>query len=84
MSLQWICVPFVLMSPHTLDISQTLMNNTLHAPWIGKPELKKTWIMIDDFLYFVRKQQYVQYQIQSSTLHILSVMIHKKYLITCN
>ncbi|XP_068184085.1 high-affinity choline transporter 1-like [Antennarius striatus] len=47
-----ICAPFVMTSPHTLDISQTLMNNTLNAPWIGQPELKKIWIMIDDFLYF--------------------------------
>ncbi|XP_068184037.1 high-affinity choline transporter 1-like isoform X1 [Antennarius striatus] len=46
----WVCVPFVLMNPSTLDISQTLMNNTLHAPWIGQPEMKKIWIMIDDFL----------------------------------
>ncbi|XP_073338703.1 high-affinity choline transporter 1-like [Pagrus major] len=48
----WLCVPFVLMNPSTMDISQTLKNNTLHAPWIGTPGLKKTWIMIDDFLYF--------------------------------
>ncbi|XP_039640427.1 high-affinity choline transporter 1-like isoform X2 [Perca fluviatilis] len=48
----WICVPFALMNPYSLDISQTLMNNTLHAPWIGTPGLKKTWIMIDDFLFF--------------------------------
>ncbi|XP_037639121.1 high-affinity choline transporter 1-like isoform X1 [Sebastes umbrosus] len=48
----WLCVPFVLMNPSCLDISQTLMNNTLHAPWIGTPGLKKTWIMIDDFLLF--------------------------------
>ncbi|XP_018516261.1 high-affinity choline transporter 1-like isoform X1 [Lates calcarifer] len=47
----WICVPFVLMNPNCLDISQTLMNNTLHAPWIGAPGLKETWIMIDDFLF---------------------------------
>ncbi|XP_068597190.1 high-affinity choline transporter 1-like [Brachionichthys hirsutus] len=46
----WLCVPFVLMNPSTLDISQTLMNNTLHAPWIGQPELKNAWRMIDDFL----------------------------------
>ncbi|XP_068597619.1 high-affinity choline transporter 1-like [Brachionichthys hirsutus] len=46
-----ICVPFVMTSPHTVDISQTLMNNTLNAPWIGQPELKKIWIMIDDFLF---------------------------------
>ncbi|XP_041804064.1 high-affinity choline transporter 1-like [Chelmon rostratus] len=48
----WLCVPFVMMNPHTMDISQTLMNNTLHAPWIGQPELKKTWILIDNFLFF--------------------------------
>ncbi|XP_068184068.1 high-affinity choline transporter 1-like [Antennarius striatus] len=46
-----ICVPFVMTSPHTLDISQTLMNNTLNAPWIGQPEMKKIWIMIDDLLF---------------------------------
>ncbi|KAM9336296.1 high-affinity choline transporter 1-like [Symphorus nematophorus] len=48
----YLCVPFILMNPHTLDISQTLMNNTLHAPWIGALELKKIWIMIDSFLFF--------------------------------
>nr|XP_046258047.1 high-affinity choline transporter 1-like [Scatophagus argus] len=48
----WLCVPFVLMNPHSLDISQTLLNNTLHAPWIGKLELNRTWIMMDDFLFF--------------------------------
>ncbi|XP_068184072.1 high affinity choline transporter 1-like [Antennarius striatus] len=47
----WVCAPFVLTSPHTLDISQTLMNNTLHAPWIGQLQLKRSWIMIDDFLF---------------------------------
>ncbi|XP_041645749.1 high-affinity choline transporter 1-like [Cheilinus undulatus] len=44
------CVPFVLLNPSTLDISQTLMNNTLHAPWIGRPGLEKTWIMVDNLL----------------------------------
>ncbi|XP_008319724.2 high-affinity choline transporter 1-like, partial [Cynoglossus semilaevis] len=48
----WLCVPFVLMNPNTLDISQTLLNNTLHAPWIGEPDLKKTGLMIDQFLLF--------------------------------
>ncbi|XP_068184424.1 high-affinity choline transporter 1-like isoform X5 [Antennarius striatus] len=46
-----ICAPFVLMNPATMDISQTLMNNSLHAPWIGQPDLKKTWIIIDDVLF---------------------------------
>ncbi|XP_042358434.1 high-affinity choline transporter 1-like isoform X2 [Plectropomus leopardus] len=48
----WVCAPFVLMSPHTLDIGQTFMNNSLHTPWIGTPGLEKAWIIIDDFLFF--------------------------------
>ncbi|XP_034538136.1 high-affinity choline transporter 1-like [Notolabrus celidotus] len=52
-----ICVPFVLMNPFTLDISQTLMNNTLHAPWIGAPKLEKIWIMIDNFLFLALGSQ---------------------------
>ncbi|XP_068183762.1 high-affinity choline transporter 1-like [Antennarius striatus] len=48
----WLCVPFILMNPSTLDISQTLTNNTLHAPWIGQPELKNAWILLDGFLVF--------------------------------
>ncbi|XP_068604348.1 high-affinity choline transporter 1-like [Brachionichthys hirsutus] len=47
-----ICVPFVMMSPYTMDISQTLTNSTSHAPWIGQLELKKTWTIIDQFLVF--------------------------------
>ncbi|XP_072247618.1 high-affinity choline transporter 1-like [Leuresthes tenuis] len=46
-----ICAPFVMTNPHSLNISQTLMSNTVHAAWIGTPELKRIWIMIDDFLY---------------------------------
>ncbi|XP_028324680.1 high-affinity choline transporter 1-like [Gouania willdenowi] len=46
-----ICVPFVLTNPHCLNISDTLMNNTLHAPWIGSPDLSRTAIIIDDFLF---------------------------------
>ncbi|XP_063731376.1 high-affinity choline transporter 1-like [Eleginops maclovinus] len=48
----WMCVPFVLMNPDCSDITQTLMNNTRHAPWIGALELKNTWILIDEFLSF--------------------------------
>ncbi|XP_023122537.2 high-affinity choline transporter 1-like isoform X1 [Amphiprion ocellaris] len=49
----FICVPFVMMNPSSLSISETLMNNTLHAPWIGTLQLERTWIMIDDFIFFV-------------------------------
>uniref|UniRef100_A0A3B3ZH26 Solute carrier family 5 member 7 n=1 Tax=Periophthalmus magnuspinnatus TaxID=409849 RepID=A0A3B3ZH26_9GOBI len=46
----WLCVPFILMNPHTVRIDETLMNNTLHTPWIGKPHLERIWIMLDNFL----------------------------------
>lgn len=54
--LQWICVPFVLTNPHTMDISQTLINNTLHAPWIGEMQPRSIGIITDDFLCFVRRE----------------------------
>ncbi|CAG05146.1 unnamed protein product, partial [Tetraodon nigroviridis] len=47
----WVCVPFIMMNPHIVDINKTLKNNTIHAPWIGQPELKRAWIMADDFLF---------------------------------
>uniref|UniRef100_A0A3B4AKJ4 Solute carrier family 5 member 7 n=1 Tax=Periophthalmus magnuspinnatus TaxID=409849 RepID=A0A3B4AKJ4_9GOBI len=49
--LMGICVPFVLVSPHSMNIGETLMNNTLHPPWIGSVNPKKVWIMMDDFLF---------------------------------
>lgn len=55
--LQWICVPFVLTDSHVQDIGQTLTNNSVHAPWMGEVELKNTWMMIDNFLFFVRRPQ---------------------------
>ncbi|KAJ0004827.1 hypothetical protein NQD34_011041 [Periophthalmus magnuspinnatus] len=47
---EWLCLPFILMNPHTVRIDETLMNNTLHTPWIGKPHLERIWIMLDNFL----------------------------------
>ncbi|XP_029962364.1 high-affinity choline transporter 1-like [Salarias fasciatus] len=47
-----VCVPFVMTNPHCLNISHTLLNNSLHAPWIGKPELSRIWILIDDFFFW--------------------------------
>ncbi|KAI3363508.1 hypothetical protein L3Q82_012111, partial [Scortum barcoo] len=56
----WVCVPFALMSPYSMNIGQTLMNNTLHTPWIGAPGVKKTWKMIDNFLFFALGSQAYQ------------------------
>ncbi|XP_037638691.1 high-affinity choline transporter 1-like isoform X2 [Sebastes umbrosus] len=43
----WFCVPFVLMSPFSLDITQTALNNTLQAPWMGTLEWDKAWRWVD-------------------------------------
>ncbi|TNN44033.1 High affinity choline transporter 1 [Liparis tanakae] len=43
----WFCVPFVLMSPSSVDITQTALNNTFQAPWLGKLEADKAWRWID-------------------------------------
>ncbi|XP_068605963.1 high-affinity choline transporter 1-like [Brachionichthys hirsutus] len=79
----WVCVPFVLMNPHTLDISETLMNNTLHAPWIGQPELKRTWLMIDDFLFLAVGSTGYQI-IHQRTLSASSTAIAKKICIAAS
>ncbi|KAK7904591.1 hypothetical protein WMY93_017198 [Mugilogobius chulae] len=57
----WTCVPFVLMNSSTLNIRQTLINNTLHAPWIGNVNPKRIGILVDNFLYFALGSQGYQY-----------------------
>uniref|UniRef100_UPI0037E7C2CE high-affinity choline transporter 1-like n=1 Tax=Semicossyphus pulcher TaxID=241346 RepID=UPI0037E7C2CE len=47
----WICVPFVMMNPYSMDITETAFNNTVHAPWIGKLEANMVWRAIDYFLF---------------------------------
>ncbi|XP_067467163.1 high-affinity choline transporter 1-like [Thunnus thynnus] len=47
----WICVPFLLTNRYSLDITQTALNNTLHAPWFGQLEANMAWRAIDYFLF---------------------------------
>ncbi|XP_051274091.1 high-affinity choline transporter 1-like isoform X2 [Dicentrarchus labrax] len=47
----WICVPFVLTNPYSLDITQTALNNTFQAPWINRLERKFVWTYIDNFFF---------------------------------
>ncbi|XP_071394760.1 high-affinity choline transporter 1-like [Centroberyx affinis] len=44
----WLCVPFTLMNPVSLDITQTALNNTLQAPWIGTLEAERAWMWVDN------------------------------------
>ncbi|XP_034407322.1 high-affinity choline transporter 1-like isoform X2 [Cyclopterus lumpus] len=46
----WLCVPFVLMSPTSVDITTTSFNHTFQAPWVGTLTADRAWLWIDLFL----------------------------------
>ncbi|XP_039871501.1 high-affinity choline transporter 1-like isoform X1 [Simochromis diagramma] len=46
----WLCVPFTLMNPHSMDITKTAFNFTYQAPWIGSVDKERLWRWIDHFL----------------------------------
>ncbi|KAK7929684.1 hypothetical protein WMY93_006079 [Mugilogobius chulae] len=46
----WVCVPFLMTNPHSLDISLTAYNATFQAPWVGTVELEESGKWFDDFM----------------------------------
>ncbi|XP_077426777.1 high affinity choline transporter 1-like [Vanacampus margaritifer] len=46
----YVCVPFLLTNPHSLDISLTAYNETFQAPWIGTVPLDEAGKWFDDFM----------------------------------
>ncbi|XP_047440978.1 high-affinity choline transporter 1-like [Mugil cephalus] len=46
----WLCVPFILMSPQSADITKTAFNFTYQAPWLGSVDKEMAWKWIDNFL----------------------------------
>ncbi|XP_034545066.1 high-affinity choline transporter 1-like [Notolabrus celidotus] len=46
----WLCVPFILMNPHSADITETAFNYTYQAPWIGSVDGDRAWRWIDNVL----------------------------------
>ncbi|XP_077381497.1 high affinity choline transporter 1-like [Festucalex cinctus] len=46
----WVCVPFLLTNPHSVDISLTAYNETFQAPWIGTVPLDEAGKWFDDFM----------------------------------
>uniref|UniRef100_UPI0037E7ED78 high affinity choline transporter 1-like isoform X1 n=1 Tax=Semicossyphus pulcher TaxID=241346 RepID=UPI0037E7ED78 len=46
----WVCVPFLLTNPHSVDISLTAYNETFQAPWVGTVELDEAGKWFDDFM----------------------------------
>lgn len=46
----WLCVPFVLMSSYTDDITKSAHTFTYQAPWTGSVNKQNVWIWLDNFL----------------------------------
>lgn len=51
--MQWVCVPFLMTNPHSMDISLTAYNETFQAPWVGTVELDEAGKWFDDFMLLV-------------------------------
>ncbi|XP_075899356.1 high-affinity choline transporter 1-like [Nelusetta ayraudi] len=49
----WLCVLFVLINPHSADISKTALNFTYQAPWVGSIDKDRMGRWIDNFLLMV-------------------------------
>ncbi|XP_061767464.1 high affinity choline transporter 1-like [Nerophis ophidion] len=47
----WACVPFALTNEHVSHIGSTLMNNTIHPPWIGDWNIHNFWVLLDNFFF---------------------------------
>ncbi|XP_026216039.1 high affinity choline transporter 1-like [Anabas testudineus] len=46
----WVCVPFLMTNPHSVDISLTAYNYTFQNPWVGTVELDEAGKWFDDFM----------------------------------
>ncbi|XP_074532262.1 high-affinity choline transporter 1-like [Halichoeres trimaculatus] len=46
----WLCIPFLLLSPTSVDITTTSFNHTYQAPWVGTLTADRAWKWIDIFL----------------------------------
>lgn len=51
---QWLCVPFLLLSPASVSIVETAYNGTFQEPWLGSLDRDNVWRWVDDFLLLVR------------------------------
>lgn len=52
-SRQWVCVPFLVLSPVSVSITETAFNSTYQEPWLGTLDLDNAWKWMDDFLMLV-------------------------------
>lgn len=50
---QWFCVPFVLTSPSSANITVAAVTKLYQDPWIGKVDLEDAGCWVDEILLMV-------------------------------
>lgn len=69
----WLCVPFLMVNPRSVDIAQTAFNHMYQSPWVGTLELESVWKWMDDFLMLglgsVSFQSFHQRTLSASSSH---------------
>lgn len=53
LSLQWLCVPFILTTPATANFTAAALTNLHQEPWLGKLQLEDAGRWLDDVLLLV-------------------------------
>lgn len=56
-SFQWFCVPFILTSPFSANVTLAAVTKVYQEPWIGKVELEDAGRWIDELLLLVTDKQ---------------------------
>ncbi|XP_030643582.1 high affinity choline transporter 1-like [Chanos chanos] len=75
----YICVPFLVLNPHSVDISLTAFNETFQTPWVGTIEPQDAGKWIDEF--FVLALGGLAYQ--AFYQRILSAASYTQAQVTC-
>eukprot|EP00064_Thunnus_orientalis_P010476 superscaffoldBa00001430_g10502 len=64
----WLCVPFSLMCPAVVDITETAYNYTFQSPWVGTLEADRAWRWIDNFLLLKNCSRFSSFNVLISVL----------------
>uniref|UniRef100_A0A3Q4I4S4 High affinity choline transporter 1-like n=1 Tax=Neolamprologus brichardi TaxID=32507 RepID=A0A3Q4I4S4_NEOBR len=79
----WVCVPFMMTNPHSVDISLTAYNATFQAPWVGTVELDEAGKWFDDFMLLISScsAQYLLVLLNLPTLIQQTVFIYASQMV---
>uniref|UniRef100_A0A8C4X4J6 High affinity choline transporter 1-like n=1 Tax=Erpetoichthys calabaricus TaxID=27687 RepID=A0A8C4X4J6_ERPCA len=49
----WLCIPFLLINPSTMDIRLTALNEVYQGPWLGTIDSQTVWRWLDDMFLVI-------------------------------